>query len=107
MTFSEFKIALRNYEENEKNCKTKDQDNVMYTKPQKRFEGKCFKCDKKGHKSADYWLKNEKWCSNCKSKTHNTKDCRSKKDGKDAAKTANKPKKEDNDEHSFTFALRD
>ena len=75
MTFSEFKTTLRNYEENEKSCKTEDQDNVMYTKLQKRFEGKCFKCDKKGHKSADCWLKNEKWCSNSKSKAHNTKDC--------------------------------
>jgi hypothetical protein len=35
MTFSEFKTALRNYEENEKSCKTEDQDNVMCTKPQK------------------------------------------------------------------------
>ena len=84
MTFSELKTALRNYEENEKSCRTgtDDQDNVMYTKPQKRFEGKCFKCDKKGHKSSDCWLKNEKWCSTCKSKTHNTKDCRSKKEGR-------------------------
>ena len=109
MTFSEFKTALRNYEENEKSCRTgtDDKDNVMYTKQQKRFEEKCFKCDKKGHKSSDCWLKNEKWCSTCKSKTHITKDCRSKKEGKDAAKTANEPKKEDNDEHSFTFTLQD
>ena len=47
MTFSESKTALRNYEENEKSCKTEDQDNVTYTKPQKQFEGKCFKCDNK------------------------------------------------------------
>jgi hypothetical protein len=115
MTFSDFKTALRDYEENEKSCKTEEQDNVMYNKPQKRFEGKCFKCDKKGHKSSDCWLKSEKWCSNCKSKTHNTRECRSKKDGKDAAKAANEPKKEDNeedneednDEHSFTFTLQD
>ena len=78
----------------------------MYTKPQKRFEGKCYKRDKKGHKSSDCWLKIEKWCSTCKSKIHNTKDCRSKKDGKDAAKIANEPKNEDNDEHSFAFTLK-
>ena len=64
MTFSEFKTALRNYEENEKSCKTEDQDNVMYTEQQKRFDGKCFKCDKKGHKSSDCWTKSEKWCTN-------------------------------------------
>ena len=40
MTFSEFKIALRNYEENEKSCKTEDRDNVLYTKPHKRFDRK-------------------------------------------------------------------
>jgi hypothetical protein len=64
MTFSEFKTALRNYEENEKSCKTEDQDNVMYTEQQKRFDGKCLKCDKKGHKSSDCWTKSEKWCTN-------------------------------------------
>ena len=50
ITFSEFKIQLRNYEENEKSCHpTDDKDNVMFVKPQmkpKRFEGKCYKCDK-------------------------------------------------------------
>ena len=108
MTFSEFKIQLRNYEENEKSCHpTEDKDNVMFVKPQKpkRFEGKCYKCDKKGHKISECWIKSEKWCVKCKSKTHNTKDCRSGKT--DSAKTATEPKKEDNDEHSFTFTLQD
>jgi hypothetical protein len=58
----------------------------MYVK--KKFEGKCFKCDKKGHKSSDCWMKAEKWCNKCKSKTHNTKDCRARRDGaKMAAET--------------------
>ena len=108
MTFSEFKIQLRNYEENEKSCHpTDDKDNVMFVKPQKpkRFEGKCYKCDKKGHKISECWIKSEKWCVKCKSKTHNTKDCRSGKT--DSAKTATEPKKEDNDKHSFAFTLQD
>ena len=74
ITFSEFKIQLRNYEKNEKNCHpTEDKDNVMFVKPQKpkRFEGKCYKCDKKGHKISECWIKSEKWCVKCKSKTHN------------------------------------
>ena len=74
ITFSEFKIQLRNYEKNEKNCHpTEDKDNVMFVKPQKpmRFEGQCYKCDKKGHKISECWIKSEKWCVKCKSKTHN------------------------------------
>ena len=113
MTFCEFKIQLRNYEENEKSCHpTDDKDNVMFVKPQmkpRRFEGKCYKCDKKGHKISECWIKSEKWCVKCKSKTHNTKDCRCGRT--DSAKTATEPKKEenkeDNDEHSFTFTLQD
>jgi hypothetical protein len=83
MNFGDFKIALRNHEENEKCCRPAENgDNVMYVK--KKFEGKCFKCDKKGHKSSDCWMKAEKWCNKCKSKTHNTKDCRARrcKDGR-------------------------
>ena len=46
MNFGDFKIALRNHEENEKCCRPAENgDNVMYVK--KKFEGKCFKCDKK------------------------------------------------------------
>ena len=59
MTFSEFKTALRNYEENEKSCNPRDnQDNVMFSK--QRFTGKCFKCDKQGHKSTECRMKTEK-----------------------------------------------
>ena len=106
MTFSEFKIQLRNYEENEKSfhlTEDKDNDNVMFVKPQKpkRFEGKCYKCDKKGHKISECCIKSEKWCVKCKRKRHHTKDCRSGKT--DSAKTTTEPKKEDNDKHSFTF----
>ena len=55
ITFSEFKTALRNHEETEKSCnRTPDNgesDNVMATK--QGFQGNCFKCGKKGHKSKD------------------------------------------------------
>ena len=78
MTFSEFKTALRNYEENEKSCNPLDnQDNVMFSK--QRFTGKCFKCDKQGKESSECRMKTEKWCVKCRSKTHNTKDCRANK----------------------------
>ena len=58
MTFSEFKTALRNYEENEKSCNPRDnQDNMMFSK--QRVTGKCFKCDKQGHKSTECRMKTE------------------------------------------------
>ncbi|XP_028418040.1 uncharacterized protein LOC114542791, partial [Dendronephthya gigantea] len=89
MTFAEFKIALRNYEESEKtNRRENAKDNVMYVNQKhsgQKFEGKCFKCDKKGHKSADCWTRSEKWCNRCKTKTHNTKDCRKTKDSANTA----------------------
>ena len=63
MTFSEFKTALRKYEENEKSCNPRDnQDNVMFSK--QRFTGKCFKCDKQGHESSECRMKTEKWYVN-------------------------------------------
>ena len=102
MTFSEFKTALRNYEENEKSCNPRDnQDNVMFSK--QRFTGKCFKCDKQGHESSECRMKTEKWCVKCRSKTHNTKDCRANK--KDTAKAVAEPEKDDTETHTFTFTL--
>ena len=39
----------------------------------------------------------------CRSKTHNTKDCRANK--KDAAKAVAEPEKDDTETHTFTFTL--
>ena len=99
MTFAEFKTALRNYEENDKYGKTADKDNVMNVR--QKFDGKCFTCEKKGHKSSECWMKTEKWCSMCKTKTHNTKDCRKRKDG---AKLAAENRE---DSRTFVFGLKD
>ena len=104
MTSSEFKTALRNYEENEKSCKTEDRDNVMYTKPQKRFDGKCFKYDKKGHKAriAGQRARSGAVIVKVRPTIRRTAEAR-----KTASKTANEPKKEENNGHSFTFTLKD
>ena len=48
-------------------------------------------------------MKTKKWCVKCRSKTHNTKDCRANK--KDAAKAVAEPEKDDTETHTFTFTL--
>ena len=51
-------------------------------------------------------MKSEKWCTKCRNKTHNTRDCRAGK--KDAAKSiTEQPKNQDLDEQSFVFTLKD
>ena len=96
MNFSEFKIALRNFEETEKAHETYDsEDNVMKvgltSKSRPRpsggnFTPTCYTCGKLGHKAPECKNKAEKgksnlnlskkWCNNCKSRTHNTNECR-------------------------------
>ena len=60
ITFSDFKVALRNHEENERCCskvKGGNTDGVMAATngahKLNKFMGKCFKCGRKGHKSVD------------------------------------------------------
>ncbi|XP_067051318.1 uncharacterized protein [Acropora muricata] len=95
ITFSDFKVALRNRKENERCC-SKDKggntDGVMAAtngahKPNK-FMGKCFKCGRKGHKSVDCFSNKviDKWCQRCRNNSHNTKDCR--KGNYDSARVA-------------------
>ena len=68
MSFSEFKIALRNFEETEKANETHDSDdNVMNitskSKPKPsggNFNPTCFSCGRVGHKSTDCRSKAEK-----------------------------------------------
>ena len=78
--FSEFKISLRNYEENEKcrasNSKTLDEDSVMKVSSDKIV---CFKCNQPGHKQFECKkskYKPKRWCDICKNKSHDTKFCR-------------------------------
>lgn len=118
MAFSEFKVALRNHEENERCCNNGDggnTDGIMSAtngsyKPNK-FQGKCFKCRRKGHRSSDCYSKKvaDKWCQRCKNNSHNTKDCR--KGNSDTAKSATglqeQKLKNDTSSHSFVFTIKD
>ena len=109
MTFSEFKTALRNHEEMEKRCnRTPDNgesDNVMTTK--QGFQGNCFKCGKKGHKSKDCYSKEPKWYHKCKNSSHSTRDCRKLKPAKDAAKKSAEKGENITSSHSFVFTFNE
>ena len=67
---------------------------------------RCYACRQLGHK-ADQCAKSKKWCKHCKSRTHNTNECR-KKDHEqhyDGAKSAQeKPSKP---QRSFLFQVTD
>ena len=87
ISFKDFKIALRSYEETEKSQNlTKSFDNVMKLKPEKSVI-RCHYCNKIGHTESQCRLKlnnkssqkPQRWCQNCKSKTHDTHHCRYKK----------------------------
>ena len=87
MTFQTFKVRLRNFEdtvkmsENEPETETATgaimniRDKPTWAKPNGKFNGKCFKCDKVGHRASDCYI-TKRWCEICKSKSHDTKDCR-------------------------------
>ena len=115
MNFQEFKTALRSYEESDKcqNVIVKSEDSVMYVKPgERQYSPRCFSCNQLGHKAnqcpnkvqgkSEY--KSNRWCENCKSPTHDTKWCRSRK--KHAVKLASESnEKDDSDDHSFAMKV--
>ena len=88
MNFSEFKIALKYFEETEKANETHDnEENVMKLTSKSRpkpsggnFTPTCYTCENLGHKALDCKNKAEKgrfkfskkWCNNCKPRTHDT-----------------------------------
>jgi len=125
MTFEDFKIALRNFEETEKSRHqgvAPMMDNVM--RASGRSDGpisgpgmRCFKCGVLGHKKANCGTKVEKgpgsegglnkqqrrfkrWCVNCKSTTHDTSYCRKLSASKSVVSDDSQP-------HSFAFHVAD
>ena len=100
MSFTEFKVALRSFEETEK-CQQPSAsgviDRVMTAQPTQQTRSNssagraaptnpsvitCYACGKIGHKSYDCRLgkTTKRCCANCKSATHDTAYCRRKKD---------------------------
>ena len=69
---------------------------------------KCYTCKQFGCKS-DQCPKSKKWCNNCKTRTHNTKDCRKKDHGQqsDGAKYARERPQKQEDRNAFMFQVTD
>ena len=104
LTFSDFKIALRNYEDTENARLAREGDSVKHFVQHRKFGGNsnnnprqgsnnnggntekndnggagavvCFLCGGNGHKAFRCNKKGKKWCKNCKTGTHNTNSCR-------------------------------
>ena len=73
-SFHEFKVSLRDFEENEKvfNNQHGNGENFMQSSDNQIV---CYSCKNVGHKS-NACPNKEKYCSNCKTNTHKTSDCR-------------------------------
>ena len=126
LTFQEFKVALRNFEETEKPSaegssvlhvsasSRRYSHKSQYSQPQNsnftqyrdkpKFEGTCFTCKRRGHRSRECRSNaNRRWCDICKNATHDTKFCRKLKD---SAKFVYESSAQDNDtKHFFAFKV--
>ena len=105
LNFTEFKVALRSFEETEKACRPSvEKDDVVMKFESKAYSGRpskamniqegkysrpcsspglvCFKCGKQGHKAAECYSrpKVKRWCEICKNTSHDTKFCRKRND---------------------------
>ena len=110
VSFTEFKVALRSYEETVKFCEPSADDqsssSVMFQHnvPIRSPVVKCYSCGQMGHKSNDPKCPNYKkqpkksWCDWCKTNTHSTHQCRKKRGNHHAAKFM-----DDGDDHSYQF----
>ena len=134
ITFQEFKVSLRNFEENEKSSSVSDSDHVLKAASRFNRRGgnssagkgnrggnssgkpqKCFKCGAEGHKSSDKICPNNIpgiYCSICDSYSHPENKCRKKRNSnatnRDSAKVAQHTTKVVPSEfHSFHFKVSD
>ena len=111
VSFSDFKTALRSYEETEKCCDDAATKNVMALASKPII---CYSCGVPGHKSNECrkrsnsknWRSgpgpnHRKWCGTCKSGSHDSRECRRNK--KEAVKTLVHTSDTDDEDHSFQF----
>ena len=116
MTFTEFKVALRNFEDTEK-ARTDDESVVMKTSGTPLHKNSvskpgnfasnitCYACGQRGHKadSCGSKAKSKLWCSFCKTSTHTDKACRRKP--KESTMKHMNSEGDNSDSHSFAFKV--
>ena len=95
VTFLEFKLALRNFEETEKVLNSSDDGGAGSSSIMKVVAGsnqftkeiRCYSCGTAGHKANQCTRK--KWCSTCRSNTHNNNTCRNRNSQQDSSRGNN------------------
>jgi len=90
MTYQNFKVALRNYEENECLEDYEDNNKIMNVNVGRKLKVNCCTCGLEGHKSVDCrrnekrrnendagrHIRNDLWCGNCRSTSYAERFCR-------------------------------
>lgn len=86
LTFADFKVALRSFEDTEKSCTENNDDyvvmraagNSINSEPQIKKSITCYACGQGSHKADAYdgKVKNRLGCNFCKTSTHSDKACR-------------------------------
>ena len=108
-TFSDFKAALRSFEDTERARATND--SILQTvNTQSKEKEKCYSCGQPGHFSCQCPNKDnpktKRWCKTCQSPTHSDSTCRRKakiQKNKNENDQANKAQEK---EHSFAFQMK-
>ena len=89
-TFTEFKAALRSFEDTDRNRTVTSDDSVMKTKTVGASGGSrdivCYKCKQVGHIARFCESKSKLWCSFCRKSNHTDSTCRSKGKARKASK---------------------
>ena len=119
-TFSEFKVALRSFEDTE-SARTVHEDSVMkmnMNKPRNsvrkdRKDIKCFICAGNHYaRDCQQPRKKQLWCNHCQSTSHTDQACRSRKRQKEVKERARGDQmntmsdQTENDEHQFMFKVK-
>lgn len=116
VTFAEFKVSLRSFEETEKSCCEKGENDRVMRVESRKFSGSCFSCGLPGHKSVDCRVSrpnqaNRRWCENCNSNSHDIKYCRKSSGGNSGKDFVKNVENYDDDysdnsqNHSFVFKV--